>query len=889
MILKSATLSEMRAEVSGRDPSLKITPDGEQSVFMLLIQNTVTLGSDTGQDVQITTLGIAPQHARLTLQSGTYRINDLTGARSLLVNGQPKVETLLHDNDIVRLKDDRGNGATLQFFNPIERALGRTDSLGKVYPFEDRYPFIIGRNKNAAVPIEALSVSWNHAQITHEGDRHVLTDLGSTNGTFVNERRLTAPYRLQMDDVIRIDKILLIYKGNGLQRLAAVQQLQVDAMDLGMTYQSGFPPRPVEVMRDVTVAIDPKEFVAVIGGSGSGKSTLLRALNGANRATKGKVLVNGEDLYAHYGQFQPAIGYVPQQDIVQNKLTVQETLYYSARLRFPNEPSSSRAQRIERALQELELTDFRDRLVGQLSGGQRKRVSVALELMAEPRMLFLDEPSSGLDPGLDRALMEQLRRLADRGCIVIVVTHTTLNIDLCDQVAFMARGELVYYGPPAEAKDFFGVQGYPEMYLKVTENPPGEESVNGKRPSLNAAAKAWSTRYKADPDYQKYVKDRIQPAQTNVSNELLKNRRLRGMRRGTLAGQLQVLIRRTLALVRRDFRTILALMLVLPLVGLFLGLISMDEYEGGPGRSLIQRYEQQSDYTTFYERIALEEPGGGSSSETAISTPVPVEGTTAAENAPSNRPVRGIATFNPAGDAQRLLFMAALAVTLLGIFASAYTIVEERAMFMRERMVNLRVLPYVISKAVVYSGLSIIACALFLAALSVGVRLPERGIILPGVIELFITLALTAIAGVSIGIFLSAISNQINGVTYLVLGVLFVQILFPGVLFEMQGGMKTVSQFTITRWSLEALGGTVDMEERSAEGKIIAETPLINPKTNKIIRNNYVRQVYSAPDVRSVDYPTQAGQQLIRWGVLLGFSVLLLAGAGVALNRRESF
>src|SRR6185295_16133028 len=136
-----------------------------------------------------------------------------------------------------------------------------------------------------------------------------------------------------------------------------------------------------------------------------------------------------------YEIYQPIIGYVPQADIVHDKLSVYESLSFGARLRFPNEPKASREQRIKRALDALELTEYKDSLVGKLSGGQKKRVSIALELMAEPRLLFMDEPSSGLDPGLDRSMMETLRRLANRGHIVIVVTHTTLNISMCDKLA----------------------------------------------------------------------------------------------------------------------------------------------------------------------------------------------------------------------------------------------------------------------------------------------------------------------------------------------------------------------------------------------------------------------------------------------------------------------
>jgi ABC-type multidrug transport system ATPase subunit len=765
----------------------------------------------------------------------------------------------------------------MTFSNPVERGIGVPDGT-RFLPFQ-KMPFTIGRDPQSSLKLDTLSVSWKHAQITEQNGKHVIEDFGSTNGTFVNDRRLTGLYRLQPDDVIRIDRVLLVYKENGLNRLPSVQRFQLDAVDVEMTYHSGFPPRANNTMRNVTLAIEPQEFVAVIGGSGSGKSTLLRALNGANRATGGKVLVNGEDLYGHYQMYQPIIGYVPQADIVQNDLTVYQALMFGARLRFPNEPTASREQRITRVLEALELTDFKKQLVRSLSGGQKKRVSIALELMAEPGILFMDEPSSGLDPGLDKSMMDTLRRLADRGHVVVVVTHTTLNIELCDQLAFMARGNLTYFGPPRESLQFFGVRDYPEIYNRVFE--PVDDEANLEKLSPGEATKRWGDHFRNSPAFEKNVTRRL--ATTNVQeatdvNATLSNKRLHGRRRGSFWQQARVLTERTLALALHDARTMIALLLVLPLVGLFLATINYDRNFTDPTKyqqgTMLVSQGTTVDLTDRLDQLPL----------TPITNQSASSGTSTA-----GQSVKAMATFAPAADAQRLLFMMALSVTLLGIFSAAYTIVEEKSLFLRERMVNLRTPPYVASKVVVYGGFALASCIMLLLVLSFGVKVPSQGLIMWGPLEMLITLALTALAGVSIGLLLSAVVKQVNAVTYAVLAVLFIQILFPGVLFKMEGALNPLSRITITRWSLEALGGTAHMQDRIAEGKVVVLRPVVDKNGTPIPALGDSKQFLPAPPTIDLDYPSTAGDLAIRWGVLAGLSALFLIGASVALNRSESF
>ena len=251
------------------------------------------------------------------------------------------------------------------------------------------------------------------------------------------------------------------------------------------------------LLDDVSLVIEPREFVALVGGSGAGKSTLMKALCGVAWAGSGNVLVGDEDLVKSYDRYRQRFGYVPQDDILHAGLAVGEALGFAARLRLP--PDIGRVelnQRVEESLAQVGLAELpRSQLIRSLSGGQRKRVSIAAELLAEPALFFLDEPTSGLDPGLEKRMMALMRRLADSGRTIILVTHATANIDQCDHVAFMGRGgRLCFFGPPQRALEFFGVTSgdYADIYDALESDPD-----------------AWEQRFLASTDYHEYVAGRL--------------------------------------------------------------------------------------------------------------------------------------------------------------------------------------------------------------------------------------------------------------------------------------------------------------------------------------------------------------------------------------------
>jgi ABC-type multidrug transport system ATPase subunit len=223
-----------------------------------------------------------------------------------------------------------------------------------------------------------------------------------------------------------------------------------------------------QVLHEVSLSIEPGELVALVGGSGAGKTTLLEILAGLRTPSAGQVMHDGVrvDDGAMPGT---GVGYVPQDDIIHAEMPLRRTLQYAARLRLPAGTSSEQADRVvDETIRELDLADRRDVSVRMLSGGQRKRASIGVELLTRPRTFFLDEPTSGLDPSTSAEVVSLLRALTRRGVTVVLTTHEPATLDRCDQVVFLTRnGHLAFAGPPSVARRYFGVDDLVEVYHRL--------------------------------------------------------------------------------------------------------------------------------------------------------------------------------------------------------------------------------------------------------------------------------------------------------------------------------------------------------------------------------------------------------------------------------------
>ena len=230
---------------------------------------------------------------------------------------------------------------------------------------------------------------------------------------------------------------------------------------------------------DIHMYIPQGHMVLLLGGSGAGKTTFVNAVNGYEKANA-EVILNGSNMYTQYKRMQYETGFVPQQELMRNKDTVYYTLADAAKLRLPKDvPAEVRKKRVEEVMDIFGLTPVKSSLVQKLSGGQKKRLSIAMELISNPSLFILDEPDSGLDGVMARELMQQLRSGADTGKIVIVITHTPDRvIEYFDDVIVLAKdsartGRLAFYGSIQEARSFFGCERMEEIVKQVNRAEEG--------------------------------------------------------------------------------------------------------------------------------------------------------------------------------------------------------------------------------------------------------------------------------------------------------------------------------------------------------------------------------------------------------------------------------
>ena len=235
------------------------------------------------------------------------------------------------------------------------------------------------------------------------------------------------------------------------------------------------------LLRDIHMYIQPGHMVLLLGGSGAGKTTFLNAVNGYEKA-KAEVVLNGKNMYSRYKEMQYDIGFVPQLDLMRGSDSIYRTLMDAAAMRLPTYfTRAQREARVEEVMKIFGLSPSRHSHVDKLSGGQRKRLSIAMEFISNPSLFILDEPDGGLDGVMARELFQQLRRIADQGKIIIVITHTPDRvIDLFDDVIVLAKdsnrtGRLAFYGSVEEARTFFGRDRMEEIVKTINGTEEGGE------------------------------------------------------------------------------------------------------------------------------------------------------------------------------------------------------------------------------------------------------------------------------------------------------------------------------------------------------------------------------------------------------------------------------
>lgn len=738
-----------------------------------LNKDVVQIGRAPGLDIvfDASSSFISRRHAEIIRTAHQYVLIDLNSFNGTLLNGQRITgPSFLRNGDTIRLGikgpvlNFHQEGLSLKPPKPVSAVDSQSDAAADgpfrhggvstqehsdvddqvplyVLPFDGRNNYFIGRGPDCYVTLDSLQISQQHAVLTVFNKRIFLEDTGSSNGTFIDGLRLMGKMEVGPQNVIQVGSFSLrVHLRRGIEVYEPHAQMRIDCIGVTRIEKRANPPM---LLDDISFTIRPNEFVGLLGPSGAGKTTLLKALNGMRRATSGRVLINNLDLYQHLNGLKKSIGYVPQDDIIHKELTVYRTLYYVARLRLSKDASEEQIiTTIDDVLDVTGLTERRNARVTDLSGGQRKRVSVAVELLTKPSVIFLDEPTSGLDPVSEEQIMRLFRQLATDGRTVVLTTHNIESVKLFDKVVILMRGKLVFYGAPVEALKHVNAASFKELYERLEEPIARRMAVGATRQPSNRefrlaqvrerVAELWKDRFRRTAQYEH-----------NVSKPLSKLPSSKSTRVGRRSPF--------------NFKQVLAQLPVL-----------CQRY------SEILRSDRLNLWVLFMQAPAI-----------AVMTWLAV---------PANMP-RDFA-----------YFILSLVPLWFGTSIAAREIVRERAIYRRERMVNLRILSYLGSKLAVLSILVSLQCLLLFGTLKLFtlVKLFPLQTLLGGSPQLLMMI-LTGMVGIAMGLLVSASVKTSELATSFVPLLLIPQILFCGLAGVPQGATKAIGALLPATWSFDQM------------------------------------------------------------------------------------
>lgn len=584
---------------------------------------------------------------------------------------------------------------------------------------------LIGRGSDNTIVMDSPGISRKHAAIMNQNGVYTIIDYGSMNGVYVNGKRVNRDERIAEKDMIQIANFLFFVVDGKLLYQGAMSGVSLRLENISKEVGRGAGRK--KILNQVYGDIGSNEFVAIIGGSGAGKTTVMNAMSGFDQDIEGNVFCNGIDLRRNFNSLKNMIGFVPQQDIIYENLKLKKMLLYTAKMKMPSDTTRAEMElRIYKVLEMVDLTQHADTYIRKLSGGQKKRASIAVELLADPGLFFLDEPTSGLDPDTEQSLMHTLDSLSkSEGKTIIMVTHTTQSIHLCDKVIFMGPGgKICYCGPPSEMNEYFGKQDLVEIYNELAVNT---DNWNG---------------YYLQNYWQKRQEE---PALTKPEDTFIKNSARRNV---SWFKQLRVLTTRYMNLIKNDYSRLLLLLVQPVAIALLLFLVA-----------------QEGTFVNF-------------------------------------------------DDTKSILFALSCSGIWIGLFNTIQEVCKERAILKREYMGNLRLSGYVLSKYIVQGIICIIQATLLITIfLNLLVHTAKGGAIWgshPGM-EIWLTMVLTIFASASMGLIVSSLVRNADRAMAFAPFVLIVQLLFSGVLFALGDGALVISKITVSRWSMECLGNTADL------------------------------------------------------------------------------
>lgn len=674
-----------------------------------LATRALVIGRNPECDVPLQDDRVSWQHVRVELRNGAPVLTDLKSSNGTYVDGTRigSDEYRIARESIIQV------GATRARIREIATEPAGPHARFRRIPLR-RNALRIGRAEDNDIVLPEPNVSWHHAEV-RPGNPPTVVDLGSRNGVRFENRQLRGvgtlapgvqagigPFNLRYEN----GEVVITDERGGLSLSARAVSVRVGQLT---------------ILHPTGLSVAPGEFVALIGPSGSGKTTLVKCLAGVSEPSGGSVLIGGDPLELRLTD----VGYVPQSEVVHGELTVREALLYSAKLRLPSDTRLPElAAATEDVLGDLRLEDQQHTRVGRLSGGQRKRVACGVELIGQPTMLLLDEPTSGLDPALERRLMATLRRLADNGRGIVVVTHATSSLSLCDTVAVMGPGgHMLFAGSPRESLEHFQVRAYDEIYNAI-------ELVETQQPTSELPSGRPARRHR----------------------QLLSGR--------SLLKHTTTLMARYARTFMRERRTAAILLAQAPIMGLLIGLLY-------PARLLAR---------------------------------------------PDELPTRSA----------QFIFLLITAAFWLGLIDSCREIVKERSIVMRELAVGVRLDAYVLAKALPLFLLGTIQIALLLAVATAIQPLHARS---GTYLSLAVILVLTTWSSVGIGLVVSTFARSVDQATSLIPLLLIPQLLFGGALVafsRMTAPIKALADLMVSRWAFSAGGHLIAMNSRLNEAPTAA-------------------------------------------------------------------
>lgn len=728
----------------GRSRRLLVLAGAQMQEYDLMNfrKDRIYFGRDSEHcDIVIDCPAISRIHGKIKLENGQLWLGDVGSTNGMYlyqdrkyIKMQPQRYYRKNSGDlIIRMESRQGgrerNTVVLVFTNSNSRSVWRKQPI-------DGTEITVGRDPRNTVVMESPGFSRKHALIRRYEDHYVIFDNQSMNGVYVNGERIQGNRTFRETDIIQIAGALFFVMGGCLMYQSASNGVSLRLENITKVVGGG-----KKILNQVSCRIGSNEFVAIIGGSGAGKTTVMNAMSGFDSRISGIVSCNGIDLHQNFSALKNMIGFVPQQDIIYENLKLRRMLEYTAKMKMPSDTSSQeRGERIEKVLAMVGLKQHGDTYIRKLSGGQKKRASIAVELLADPGLFFLDEPTSGLDPDTEQSLMKTLAELSkSEGKTIIMVTHTTQSIHLCDKVIFMGPGgKICYCGPPSDVVAYFGKRELVDVYNELAGN-----------------VDRWNQQYLSQYRGEEGMGQQVE------GGNILEKAGNSSARQVSSIRQLGVLTARYFELIWNDKQRLLLLLLQPLIIALLLTVVAKKE------------------------------------------------------------------VFKIYGDTQSIMFALACSGIWIGLFNTIQEVCKERAILKREYMGNLRLWTYILSKYIVQGVLCVVQSTILTAIFLLAMKHAPKSAQILGYpqLEIWVTVFLTIYASAAMGLIVSAFVKNSDRAMAIAPFVLIIQLLFSGVLFELEGAAHKISNVTVSRWSMECLGNITDLNKLDMEIKTMPHEP----------------------------------------------------------------